>query len=417
MTQTLHQQVDIPPRVVRRTLLPLGIGTAVSLLGDSTLYTVLPRPQIASQVGVNLAMVGVLLGANRVARMLSNPIAGTLYDRFPRRPLLIVSLLFGVVSTLIFATGSGFGILLLARILWGIAWSGLWIGGNTAILDLTSEANRGRLSGRYQMWFFLGVGISAFLGGLFTDVFGFREGLWISAGIMTLALIMWLLMLPETQPGLGDTLPQRAIEVSAPFAWRQVIPLAVPLFAARLSFAGVLASTSILWLTDFLSAGLPIASFFLPIATVTGIFVSLRMIASVIGAPLAGLLSDRVDQRWYIMAAALAFGAIGMWFMGSSTLVSALPAALLAAAAGGAVQSLTPAIAGDQIHVSQRARVLGMIYTLGDIGSAVGPPLALALVSTLRVSVIYRICAGLFLIVSTFTLLQTYLSAQTKNEV
>ena len=50
----------------------LGFGTAISLLGDATLYTVLPNPTIAAQVGVSLAMVGILLGANRAIRLLLN---------------------------------------------------------------------------------------------------------------------------------------------------------------------------------------------------------------------------------------------------------------------------------------------------------------------------------------------------------
>ena len=34
----------------RKVLTLLGIGTAISLLGDATLYTVLPDPNIASQI-------------------------------------------------------------------------------------------------------------------------------------------------------------------------------------------------------------------------------------------------------------------------------------------------------------------------------------------------------------------------------
>jgi len=38
----------------------LGIGTAISLLGESTLYTVLPHPDISGQLGISLSMVGLL---------------------------------------------------------------------------------------------------------------------------------------------------------------------------------------------------------------------------------------------------------------------------------------------------------------------------------------------------------------------
>ena len=123
----------------RRVLLPLGLGTAISLLGDSTLYTVLPQASIAASVGVTLTMVGILLGINRLVRLLSNPIAGILFDRLPTRRLMIASLFIGFISTTILAIGRGFETYLLARVLWGIAWSGIWIGGNSIVLDIAND--------------------------------------------------------------------------------------------------------------------------------------------------------------------------------------------------------------------------------------------------------------------------------------
>ena len=53
-------------------LTPLGIGLALSLLGDATLYAVLPSPEIARQAGLTLAMVGFLLGINRLVILIFN---------------------------------------------------------------------------------------------------------------------------------------------------------------------------------------------------------------------------------------------------------------------------------------------------------------------------------------------------------
>ena len=64
---------------------PIGIGLALSLIGDTTLYTVLPNPEIAAQAGLSLAVVGVILGLNRLIRLLTNGVFGVVYDRQPRR--------------------------------------------------------------------------------------------------------------------------------------------------------------------------------------------------------------------------------------------------------------------------------------------------------------------------------------------
>ncbi len=106
-------------------LTPLGIGLALSLLGDATLYAVLPSPEIARQAGLTLAMVGFLMGINRLVRLLFNGMAGWIYDRLPRRPLMLISLGIGTLSTAVYAFGSGPFTLTAGRMLWGLAWSGL----------------------------------------------------------------------------------------------------------------------------------------------------------------------------------------------------------------------------------------------------------------------------------------------------
>ena len=57
---------------------PIGIGLGLSLLGDATLYAVLPSANIAVQAGVSLAMVGLILGVNRLVRIVFNSPAGWL---------------------------------------------------------------------------------------------------------------------------------------------------------------------------------------------------------------------------------------------------------------------------------------------------------------------------------------------------
>ncbi|MFN2146543.1 MAG: MFS transporter, partial [Anaerolineales bacterium] len=179
------------PRSSRFILNLLGIGTALSLLGDATLYTVLPHPDISSQLGITLSMVGLLLGANRAIRLIVNGPVGVLYDRMPRRGLLVAALSLGAGSSIFYAVGHGFWPLLLGRIFWGLSWSLLWVGGNTVVLDVSTEENRGRNSGIYQMWFFIGVAGASFFGAVLTDMFGFRNGQWISVAVIAAAAAVW----------------------------------------------------------------------------------------------------------------------------------------------------------------------------------------------------------------------------------
>ena len=387
-----------------RVLVPLGIGTAFSLLGDSTLYTVLPKPEFAAQAGVTLTLVGLLLGANRIVRLIFNPTAGVLYDRLPRRGLLIGSLCIGTISTAIYAAGTGFVPLLIGRILWGAAWSGIWIGGNTVVLDIADEDNRGYLSGQYQTWFFLGVGITAFLGGIFTDAFGFQGGLWLSTILSALAALIWFIFLPETRPArqLASYPPRHPEDKS--FPWQIVLSTSVPVIAVRFIHAGVMASTTILWLGGFIGDQFTFGPFLVPIATITGFFVVLRTAASVVGGPLIGFTSDKLGNRWVVIAVIMALGAGGTWLMSGQLFTLAILGAFIASISGGGVQSLVPAIIGDRVEQAQYGRVLSAMYSFGDIGSAIGPPLALWLIEKISITSLYRLCAGLFLVVLLFAL-------------
>ena len=378
----------------------LGIGTAISLLGDATLYTVLPDPTIASQVGITLTMVGFLLGVNRAIRLVLNSPVGLLYDRLPRRGLLVTSLFLGALSSVIYAVGTGFWPLLIGRISWGVAWSLLWIGGNAVILDISTDENRGRYSGQYQMWFFSGVAASSFLGGLFTDLFGFRGGLWVSAGLIGAAALLWLFFLPETRPA-GIAPESQKTEEDNPggmFPWRISLTASVPLFMMRFVFAGVLAATSILWLSQYFDAGMSLFNRLVPLATLTGGIVALRTVVSIISASLAGRISDRVGRRWVVIAVSTLIGGIGVWLMSADLFLLSIIGAFTAAVTGGSVQSLVPAIAGDQVDDAQRGRALGIIFTIGDLGSTLGPPVALSLLNAklMTLTTLYRGCAILF---------------------
>jgi MFS family permease len=388
----------------RRVLIPLGLGTAISLLGDSTLYTVLPHASIAASAGVTLTMVGIILGVNRLVRLLSNPIAGSLYDRLPTRKLMIASLFIGFISTTLYGIGRGFEIFLLGRVLWGIAWSGIWIGGNTIVLDISNDENRGRLSGRYQMWFFAGIGASALLGGLFTDVFGFHGGLLISAALTGLALLMWILYLPETKPYRVNTPRNSQPKSSHRFPWKTAILTSIPVFVVRFGLAGVLASTTIIWLETFLADGITFEGGFIPIATFTGAFVAVRTLTGMISAPAAGTLSDRLNRRWLIIAMLLAIGSFGLWLMSSVAMITAFLGALLASLPGGGVQTLAPATAGDIVRPEVEGRVISVIYTIGDVGSALGPPLAFWVIGVVGLTSLYKGCSVLFALTALITL-------------
>lgn len=387
----------------------LGMGTAISLLGDATLYTVLPHPDISAQLGITLSMVGLLLGANRAIRLVLNSPVGILYDRMPRRGLLITALALGAGSSIFYAVGSGFWPLLMGRILWGLAWSLLWVGGNSVVLDISAEENRGRNSGMYQMWFFIGVAAASLLGSMLTDAVGFRTGQWISVGVIAAAALAWFFFLPETKAddaSVRDTPKDRGEPGKMRLPWKVMAVTSLTIFVARFLAWGVLAATAILWLSDMFGTGVQIISYVIPIVTFTGLFTALSNLTGVVSTPLAGAISDRYGRRWPVIGLAMLLGGLGLWLMSSDIHSLALIGAFLVPAAGSSTEALIPAIAGDRVPKNVRSRSLGLINTAGDLGATIGPFAALGAVHSgwLSVGGIYRIGGVLFAAVAMLAL-------------
>ena len=110
---------------------------AASLFGDSMLYAVMPsRP---SDWGLSVGLVGVLLSANRLVRLLTNTLAAHLFDRWGSRVPFALAMVFAVITTATYGWATAFWVLLLARLVWGMSWSVLRLGAYWTVLDEATD--------------------------------------------------------------------------------------------------------------------------------------------------------------------------------------------------------------------------------------------------------------------------------------
>lgn len=398
-----------------RLLLPLGTALALSLTGDSTLYAVLSN-QI-EVVGISLGAVGVMLGANRLIRIPANPLAGALYDRSGRRWLFLLGLFLGIMSTLAYSLVQGFWPLLASRLLWGIAWALINVGGYTMVLDWSTDEDRGRMMGLHQISYMVGLSISPILGGLLTDALGFRQALRVCALVSSIGLGIALLALPETRPEVG-ALP-RAKDLSLPRISlagavrilrgmdRQILLAAYLYFAVFFVSNGVLMSTVSLFLGKHWGSGVRVDGVFVGVSSLAGLLLALRALLGILSGPLAGTLSDRLQSRWPVARLGVALGITGFVVLVlQAGLWSLLVGVLLVALSTGALIAVVTAIVGDLALRSQRGVSVGGLATAGDIGSAAGPLVAYGLALLLDLRWVYLGCAILLATGLLATLLQ-----------
>ncbi len=391
----MNQNLTISPW---RVLLPVGLGTSLSLIGDTSLYAVLPTH--AAEAGVAMAGIGILLSANRFIRLFLNGPAGWLYDRYPRRNLFVPALFIGALSTALYAATTGFWPLLLGRLLWGLAWSGIWVGGNTIVLDVSHLHNRGRWVGIYQTFFFLGAFGGAVLGGFLTDGVGYHRAMGIGATLTLGGAVIAFIFLPETHklrsfPKAAETISMpQAPQKSQQSRWAELASAMGLLGVNRLLLAGILLPTFGLFLLEQFGDSIQVFGFTVGVATLTGLALGANALISMVATPIMGGLSDRTINRWRVAAGGLTPGIAGFGLLAIGAPAAVFLGIPLSAITGGSNQGLSTALVGDLSAEYQRGRRMGILFTIGDLASAIGPPLAYGIIPLLGLGAIYLFGAG-----------------------
>ena len=388
-----------------RLLIALGMAISLSLPGDQTLYAALPTR--ADQVGLGLGAVGVLLGANRLVRVVANPIAGRLYDRSARRRLFLTGMLLGTISTAVYVVADRFWIWLTGRLVWGMAWSLLNVGGLAMVMDVTDVHDRGEVTGFYGLCYLVGLAFSPLLGGVLADVFGFRSALLVGAIVTGIGLALAALTLPETKPlpvgqdvkAVGD----RPKQIATLFGHiksidRRLLALSYVYFVTFLSVNGVVMSTVSLYLSQVFGETIGLGNVAIGVASVGGMLLALRSVAGMVSGPLSGYLSDRAGDRWPVLRMGVAVGVLGLTALVVWTNIwVVVVAVLLVSASSATLMTTVVALTGDLTAGDGQGRAMGGLTAAGDLGSAAGPLLAYGLLSLVGLRYVYLLCGVLFL--------------------
>lgn len=382
-------------------MLPVGFGMAFSLFGDLTLFAVLVTQ--LDLLDLTLAQAGVLLSAHRLIRIPLNPAVGWLQDRTGRRIPFLVGLMLAVVSTAAYGLVSGFWPFLLARLAWGTAWALINVGGLAMTLDLADSTGngkgRGRLTGIYNTWMWVGYGIGPVVGSLLTDWAGFRTAMLACAGLSALGLLAALMLLPETRP-LSPVAAQAPEVASHPSSAPRKLSIWKGMFlyaANQFTVDGIILSTTTLLVTRRIGEQFGLFGMLIGAASLAGIILAGRSAFAALFSQAIGQLSDRKQGRIPVLLAGLLVGIVGFVILAAAQTVLFIVLGVLASAASATVLLVVlPALAGDEAPPAQRARVTGQLVAAGDVGSTVGPFLALNLAPLLPLEWIYLACAGLY---------------------
>jgi len=343
-----------------------ALVVAASLLGDTLLYTVLPVT--AASLGISRPMVGVILSLNRWVRLLTNPLAARLYERFPAGALIVVAIVLSAVTTAMYALPAALAVFLLGRLLWGFCFSLLRLGSFLATLeDAATHAGR-RIGNTRSIW-----GVGYFAGAAFAP-FAIESLGWTGACLLAAALTL----VAGIGPAYVASTWRRRIRVPEEghvpaSVWEPRLLALFVIATVQLGlYAGILVAAGGFRVDELFHDGAPIFSSVVPATFVAAAFLLTQRVAQVVWTPIAGRWSDHSAN----------------WAFAISTVVSLTSVALLASleldpilfvviGACAFVNGLTTTIAVELV-VSRRSRdhdrprVLAALHTWQDAGAAGG---------------------------------------------
>ena len=376
-TQRPTLQLGLGPNLAQFSLLVAVNALVGGTLGQERTVVPLLARDTFHLSGYTAALTFIV--AFGVVKAVTNFFAGTLSDRYGRKPVLVAGWRVAIPIPLLVIYAPSWWLVVAANVLLGINQGLTWSTTVIMKIDLVGPARRGLAMGLNEAAGYGAVALTALATGYLAEAYGLRPAPFL-LGAAYIALGLGL-----SAAGVRETRGHAQLE-------------ALTHHSADPAMHGELSTRQVAWLTsvrdralsaasqagmvnnlnDGLAWGLfPLlfASHGLSVGQV-GTLAALYPAVWGIGQLVTGALSDRVGRKWLIAAGmGVQAVALGLVAAGSTFGVWALAAVLLGAGTAMVYPALL-AVIGDVAHPAWRARAVGVYRLWRDGGFAVGALLA-----------------------------------------
>lgn len=348
----------------------LSAASGVVMTGFMMILPILPA--YSDELGFNEFEIGLLVASFALGRVLFQFPVGILSDHIGRRWIISSMLLLFTVTISAFSMTTSFAMMLLLRMLEGVASSGLTVGAQSYLNDVTPPRLRGLANGVNSSAINLGVIAGPLLAGILSQRYSLQSP-FLAGGVLGGLTFLLSLTLPAIEngerphrPPLGPATVKRLLKpaLSPPslslslIQFMQMLALAVFLTAAP-----ILTAQALGWDADRIALALAVGG-----------------ACGAIASPFLGRLSDHVGHLW-LLGAGLVFMAV------QSFLVYLHPGAALTVMAFAIGGAAAPAffnafysLVGDATDPRQRGAVTGFVGSFGEWGGIIGSGLLVPMV-------------------------------------
>lgn len=170
---------------------------------------------VTGPLGSDKAGLGLALGAFSVTTVVVRPVIGRLVDRLGRRRLMLIGVTLFAVLIAAHLIVTDLWMLVVVRLLLGIAESLFFVAGFAALADVAPPGRTGEALSFASVALYLGIALGPVLGQLLLDWRGF-DAAWIGGTVLALLAVGMVMLVPETgEPAPEDAEPAQWIHRAA----------------------------------------------------------------------------------------------------------------------------------------------------------------------------------------------------------
>lgn len=208
----LRERIEHSPMGAYQWLI-IGICTFLNALdGYDVLAMAFTATPVTEEFGLSGSELGFLLSAGLIGMAVGSLTLGPVADRIGRRNMTIIALVVNAAGLFLSATATSAWDLGLWRVVTGLGIGGILVGTNVIASEYANRARRGLAVSIYAA----GYGVGASLGGTaaiwMMDQFGWRSVFTLGGALTVAALVLVVVLLPESAAYLYDRRPAGALD-------------------------------------------------------------------------------------------------------------------------------------------------------------------------------------------------------------
>ncbi len=354
----------------------IAVLALIGGLGGGLVFPILPA--LGLSLGIPAFMIGLILSANRISRLIFNVPAGHAIGRLGPRVTLSGALLIETVGVLCYSAALHFGAamwwFLAGRAIFGVGTAFLFVGAQAAVLSLSDTADRGRRTSIVRVALSAAVPAGLVLGGVLADLFT-DEAAFLTGAAITLAGAAFAAMFlpgttgraraktagPSANSGLKSLLAHPNLGILAA-AWGFNLLIFLTLQGVLLATMVVLVQKRGIHLFGMQAQG------------TSGLVMAVIIGCSAVVAFVIGRAIDKAPLRSTLLVPSLAVLAAGFAIIAvAQTLWPLLAGAVLVGLSYNGVTLPMLTLLGDAVSERQHGPAVGVYQFFGDIGGTIGP--------------------------------------------